>query len=72
MKRPAIIRLRRAGLGDNIGYDALEVIAFNYDGKGSALFRTYSNGHISINAYSDSDLDYILGFGEETPYAEID
>ena len=57
-----LIRLKKTRAPDNVyGHDQIEVLHFNYDGKGGAIVR-YGKGR-DLESIAKGDLDLIL-FGD--------
>lgn len=44
--------------GNVYGHDTIEILVFNYDGKGGAIVRY--DGKEEIDSLSGADLDYVL------------
>lgn len=52
--------------GNVYGFDFIDILQFNYDGKGTALARVGSDSrNWEIVSYSDLDLENILGLNED-------
>ncbi len=49
------------------GYDAFEILAFNYDGEGNALGFVTIDGKSNVELIHKKDLDNLMGLGEP-PY----
>jgi hypothetical protein len=77
---PSLLTLaRNKGLPDNerntvFGYDRIDVVAFNIDGKGSAILRMYPDieGPFLQVQFMDDDWDHIFATGDDgSEYREV-